>query len=86
MRNKDQRFATDPAYKFAAGAYLEKKQLQKNINVSFQRGRKTVLPTGQNSYSLEDGFSVFDKISNTPAYWKTAKYEMISKLENLGPF
>ena len=27
LRNKDHRFATDPAYKFAAGAYLEKKQL-----------------------------------------------------------
>ena len=25
LRNKDSRFATDPAYKFAAGAYLEKK-------------------------------------------------------------
>jgi hypothetical protein len=37
-------------------------------------------------YSLEDGFSVFDKISNTPSYWKTAKYEMLAKLENLGPF
>ena len=86
LRNQDQRFATDPAYKFAAGAYLEKLQLQRNINVSFQRGKKSVLPTGQHSYSLEDGFSVFDKISNTPAYWKTAKYEMIAKLENLGPF
>ena len=86
LRNKDQRFAIDPAYKFAAGAYLEKKQLQKNINVSFNRGQKKLLPNGQSSYSLEDGFSVFDKISNTPAYWKTAKYEMIAKLENLGPF
>ena len=29
LRNKGQRYAVDPAYKFAAGAYLEKKQLQK---------------------------------------------------------
>ena len=43
LRNKDDRFAKDPSYIFAAQAYLEKKQLQKNINVSFQRGKKTVL-------------------------------------------
>ena len=47
---------------------------------------KSVLPTGQKIYSLDDGFSVFDKIKSTLAYWKTAKYEMLAKLENLGPF
>ena len=86
LRNKDQRFSTDPAYVFAAAAYLEKNQLQRNINVSFQRGKQSVSPSGQKTYSLDDGFSVFDKIKNTPAYWKTAKYEMLAKLENLGPF
>ena len=42
--------------------------------------------TGERTYSLEDGFSVFDRVSSTPAYWKTTKYEMLAKLENLGPF
>ena len=86
IRNKDERFSSDPAYTFASAAYLEKKQLQRNINVSFNRGKKSITPTGDKMYSLEDGFSVFDKISNTPSYWKTAKYEMQAKLENLGPF
>ena len=86
LRNKDERFSSDPAYTFASAAYLEKKQLQRNINVSFNRGKKSKTPTGDNMYSLDDGFSVFDKISNTPSYWKTAKYEMQAKLENLGPF
>ena len=52
------------------------------MNISFQRGKKTA----SGSYSLEDGFSVFDKIKNTPTYWRQAKYEMLAKLENLGPF
>ena len=86
LRNKDQRFCSDPSYVFASAAYLEKKQLQRNINVSFQHGKLSVSELGQKKYRLEDGFSVFDKISNTPAYWKTAKYEMLAKLENLGPF
>ena len=86
LRNKDERFSSDPSYVFASAAYLEKKQLQRNINVSFNRGKKSVSSSGENTYSLDDGFSVFDKISNTPSYWKTAKYEMLAKLENLGPF
>ena len=86
LRNKDLRFSSDPSYVFASAAYLEKKQLQRNINVSFNRGKKSVSPSGENTYTLDDGFSVFDKISNTPSYWKTAKYEMLAKLENLGPF
>ena len=68
LRNNDSRFASDPSYAFACAAYLEKKQLQRNVNVSFMRGKKT--STG--SYSLEDGFSVFDKIKNTPSYWRQA--------------
>ena len=86
LRNKDTRFSNDPAYIFAAAAYLEKKQLQSNINVSYQRGRETRGEDGKPTYHLEDGFSVFDKISNTPKYWKTAKYEMLAKLDNLGPW
>ena len=86
LRNKDERFSSDPAYVFASAAYLEKKQLQRNVNVSYNRGKKNVSLSGEKTYSLEDGFSVFDKISNTPSYWKTAKYEMFAKLDNLGPF
>ena len=82
LRNKDSRFSDDPSYSFACASYLEKKQLQRNVNISFQRGKKTA----SGSYSLEDGFSVFDKIKNTPTYWRQAKYEMLAKLENLGPF
>ena len=86
MRNKDPRFSADPAYVFACASYLEKKQLQSNVNISFKRGKQSVSSSGQNTYSLQDGFSVFDKIKNTPTYWQTAKYEMLAKLENLGPF
>ena len=86
LRNRDKRFSSDSSYKFAAAAYLEKKQLQKNKNVSFNIGKQVASLTGTKTYKLEDGFSVFDKIKNTPAYWKTAKYEMLAKLENKGPF
>ena len=38
------------------------------------------------SYVLNDPLVVFDKIKGTPKYWQTVKFEMIAKLENLGPF
>ena len=60
--------------------------MQRNINVAFLRGRKSQTAAGNNVYSLEDGFSVFDSTSNTPTYWKKAKYEMMAKLDNFGPF
>ena len=37
-------------------------------------------------YSLEDPYSVLDNIRNTPRYWQKARYELLAKLENLGPF
>jgi superfamily II DNA helicase RecQ len=35
---------------------------------------------------LNDPYTVFDNIKNTPKYWQKYRYEMIAKLENLGPF
>ena len=36
--------------------------------------------------SLEDAFDVFKKIPGTPNFWKTRRFELIAKLEQLGPF
>ena len=71
---------------YAAIGYLEKKQLQRNINLSNTRGKEVIGESGDKAYVLEDGYRVLDNIKNTPRYWKQAKYEMIAKLDNLGPF
>ena len=84
--NKDKRFAESPAYTYAAVAYLEKKQLQRNINLSGTRGRQIENKDGGITYELEDGYTVLDDIKNTPRYWKKAKYEMLAKLDNIGAF
>ena len=67
-------------------AYLEKKQLQRNINISGTRGRQVKDKDGGITYELDDGYTVLDDVKNTPRYWKKAKYEMLAKLENLGSF
>ena len=50
------------------------------------RGQKSTTAEGTTQYQLEDAFTTFDGIKNTPKYWQKVKYDMIAKLENLGPF
>ena len=85
IQNKDRRFEENPGYVFAAASYIEKQKLQSNANISFCRGKKTSTNQGT-EYTLDDSFTVFDNMKNTPKYWQKYKYEMIAKLENLGPF
>ena len=50
------------------------------------RGRKNTSAEGPAQYELDDAFTTFDGIKNMPKYWQTVKYDMIAKLENIGPF
>ena len=58
LLNYDERFADCASFLYAATQYLEKDQLQKNINYSYKRGKKTHDVKGNVSYSLDDAFSV----------------------------
>ena len=86
IRNADRRFEENAGYVFAATSYIEKKRLQSNANISFSRGQQRQNDEGGIYYSLNDPYTVFDNIKNTPKYWQKYKYEMIARLENLGPF
>ena len=55
-------------------------------NISFMRGQKSMNEEGTLQYKLEDAFTTFDGVTNTPKYWQKVKYDMIAKLENIGPF
>ena len=83
--NQDARFSKSTGYVFAAAAYIEQKQLSSKANISFMRGKKTER-NGIAEYELNDAFTVFEGVRNTPKYWKKVKYDMIAKLENIGPF
>ena len=84
--NKEKRFARSPAYLYAALAYIEKKQIQRNINLIGTRGKKVTSDNGGQTYELADSYRVLEDIKQTPNYWKKAKYEMLARLDNLGPF
>ena len=86
IMNKDSRFACNPAYIFAAVAYIEKKQIEGRKGISYKRGKSSTLPDGTKSYSLDDPWSVLDNVKNTPRYWQKTRYELMARLENLGAF
>ena len=86
LKNQDTRYEQCTPYVFAMTAYIEEKQLERNIGISYSKGKKTLGENGERSYTLSDGFAVLDNIKGTPKYWKKAKMEMLAKLDNFGPF
>ena len=84
--NIDPRWRNNTHWVFAAAVYKEKKELQRNIDLAFKKGKKSCDKEGTSVYSLDDPFSVFQSVANTPAYHKKGKMEMIARLDNHGPF
>ena len=71
---------------FAAAVFREKKDLLRNIDLGFKKGKKNTSKDGKVQYTLKDPYSVFQNVANTPAYHKKGKMEMIARLDNFGPF
>ena len=84
--NKEKRFAETPGYLYSAVAYLEEKRISQNLSLVGRRGKEVRGEEGKVSYQLEDEFRVLEAIPNSPKYWQKMKYEILAKIENLGPF
>ena len=84
--NKETRFAKSPAYLYYCVGLLEEKQINRNISLVGIRGKKTKTPDGKTTFELNDEFRALESIKNTMVYWRKAKYEILAKLENEGPF
>ena len=64
---------------------VEADRLRANANLTGMKGKRKVGPGGT-WVQVDDPCSVFEKIPGTHKYWQSVKYEMIAKLENIGPF
>ena len=80
--NKDNRWSNNKTFLFAALYYIERQHLERQINVSYRRGK---FVEGQ-MITMEDIFSVFDNVVGTHRYWQQRRYEIIAKLQQLGAF
>ena len=82
FENVNKRFCNDPAFVFAALYYIEKRSLENAMSISFRRGKIA----GGKLTNLEDACCVFDNQPGSFRYWQKRRYEVIAKLEQLGPF
>ena len=71
---------------YAAVAHTELNQIQRNLNLLHCHGTETFDESGNKSMKMRDPYSVLEDIKQTPRYWRKAKYEMLARLDNLGPF
>ena len=86
LLNVDKRFAKDYDFLFVAQQYVERYALERQIDVSMQKGSLLKTSDGTKVIQTKDAFSVFKTIPGTPAYWKTYRNEIFAKIEQLGPF
>ena len=68
-----------------ASYLLEKDYLERQINISGQRGKKRE-QDGEMVMELHDAFDVFKNIKGSPKYWQVAQNELVAKVKQLGPF
>ena len=65
LKNVNSIYRKTKSYLFALVSYIENKQLNSNINLSVQRGKKTIGADGRSSYQHDDVYSVLDNVSGT---------------------
>ena len=85
LLNVNPMFSQNKPFIFSAVHYVEQQQLMANMNISFMRGKMTFSEDGGKFLQTEDGFAVFDGICGSPRYWQKMKYDLIAKMEQLGP-
>ena len=84
--NVDKRFAKDPDYLFIAQYYVERNALERQIDISYQKGKIVKTDHGTKIVQPNNVFSVFKQIAGTPAYWQTFKNDLFAMIEHHGPF
>merc|ERR1712016_137460 len=84
--NMERKFARTPSYVYFAVAYIELKQIMRNLNMQGRRGKEVIGEDGKRTLHLDDAFCVLDNVKQTPRYWKKARHEMYADIDNLGGF
>ena len=86
IHNLNPVFANNKPFIFTAVYYIERHQLESKMNICYMRGKMKNTEDGKLFMQTQDGFAVFDNIRGSPRYWQKLRYDMIAKLEQLGPF
>ena len=73
----DDRFRENHMYLYSAVGYIEKERIQRNINLSYSRGKAHEGSGSMLTLKLDDPYICLEDIPNTPRYWQKEKYIMI---------
>ena len=85
LQNINPMFAMNKPFLFSAVNLVEQQQLMNRMNISYLRGKMSKNHAGTKFLQTEDGYAVFDGLPGTPRYWQKMKYDLIAKMEQLGP-
>ena len=85
LQNINPMFAMNKPFLFSAVNLVEQQQLMNRMNISYLRGKMSKSHDGTKFLQTEDGYAVFDGLPGTPRYWQKMKYDLIAKMEQLGP-
>ena len=84
--NMEKKFAKTPSYVYGAAAYIELKQIMRNLGMQGRHGKEVIGEDGKRTLHMEDAFCVLDNVKQTPRYWRKKRFEMYADLDNLGGF
>ena len=86
IQNHDKRFAKDESFIFVAQQLNERQQLERQIDISVQKGKLVNTDEGLKVAQPNAAFNLLKTIPGSPGYWQAFKQEIFAKLEQLGPF
>ena len=85
LQNLNPMFAMNKPFLFSAVSYVEQQQLMNRMNISYMRGTLSKKNDGSKFLQTDDGYAVFDGLPGSPRYWQKMRYDLIAKMEQLGP-
>ena len=77
-------FSKNKTFLFSAVFYLELYILMYRIRIAFMHGRFENNEHGRIFMKIVDAFQIFDAIPGSLRYWRTFRYELLARLEQLG--
>ena len=86
IQNVDKRFAKDEDFIFVAQLVNERQQLERQIDISVQKGKLVKTDEGMKVVQPNAAFNLLKTIPGSPGYWHAFRQEIYAKLEQLGPF
>lgn len=86
LLNFDKRFSKDYGFLFVAQQFVERYSLERQINISMQKGKVVKTDGAVQVVQPKDAFNVFKHLKGTPSYWKTFRNDIFAMIEQFGPF